>query len=255
MSTISTKVWNNYIKGLSAVDDRVKQLVMKYIQTHEVDSEEGRAALIRYCYGLSVKYGEAAVEFACQMYDAVSELEGADVEPALPAETASYSDVAKAVNGTMKNILRAEITGAAIGRLVKRAGQDTTLKNAIRDKAYYAWIPSGDTCPFCLAIAAEGWKKATASALAGGHADHIHGNCNCAYSIKHKEETSYSSYKPEEYQEIMSEATGRTEEDKLNSIRRMEYQKNKDRINEQKRSAYEKRKELNSSEAEEVDVE
>lgn len=252
--TISKEVWKNYINGLDKVDATVKQLVMKYIETHDIEAEGGRDALIEYCYGLAVKYGEAAAEFACQFYDAISELEGADVDPAEPAEPASYDEVAKTINGTLKYVMYLEIASAAIGRLVKQTGQDTTLRNAIRDRAFYAWIPSGDTCAFCLSIAAEGWKRATAKALAGGHADHIHGNCNCAYSIKHNKETVYSSYDPEEYQEIMSHAEGKTKEDKINSIRRMFYDENSAKIRAQKRNEYEIHKELESSEAEEIDV-
>ena len=251
---ITKDEWTNYINGLEIISTKVKELTQKYIETHEVDSDEGRRALIDFCYGISTKYGEAAAEFACEMYDAISALEGAEVGFAEPAEPATYQDVAKAVNGTMKNLLRAEITAAAVSRLVKLAGQDTTLQNAIRDGAFYAWIPVGDTCPFCLSIAAEGWQRASQRALKGGHAEHIHGNCNCAYSIKHEESTKYNFYKPEAYEKIFDKAEGDTEEEKLNSVRRMAYQKNKDRINAQKRSNYEKSKELESSEAEEINV-
>lgn len=251
--TVSKEVWKNYIDGLTKLDDIVKSKVKQYIETHEVDSPEGRDALIDYCYGLATKYGEAAAECACQMYDAISDLEGVYVDFAEPAETATIEDTAKAVNGTMNNLMRLEITAAAIGRLVKLAGQDTTLKNAIRDHAYFAWIPMGDTCPFCLAIAAEGWKTATAKALAGGHAKHIHGNCNCAYSIKHDKETTYNAYDPSKYQEIMSEAEGSTEEEKLNSLRRLAYDKNSAKIRAQKRNVYQQHKELESSEAEEIE--
>ena len=244
MVSISKEVWQNYINGLEKVSEKAKEEAQKYIETHEVDSEEGRNA----------KYGEAASEFACQMYDAISELEGAEVDPAEPAEPATFQETAKAVNGTMKNLLRLEITGAAIGRLVKLCGQDTTLKNAIRDRAFFAWIPVGDTCPFCLSIAAEGWQRASQNALKGGHAEHIHGNCNCAYTIKHDEETVYKSYDPSYYQELFDNAEGSTEEEKLNSIRRMAYDKNSAKIRAQKRSAYQKSKELESSQAEEINV-
>jgi hypothetical protein len=250
---ISTEVWKKYIKGLSEVSDQAKNLVLRYLDSHHIDNFEDRQAFIDYCFGISTKYGEAAAEFACQMYDTEAEYEGVTLPYAEPAPTAEMSEVAKAVNATL-GIMLAEVTASAISRLVKRAGQDTTLQNAIRDKAYYAWIPTGDTCPFCLSIAAEGWKKATQKALAGGHAEHIHGNCNCAYAIKHIEETDYAAYNPDEYKEIMSAAEGNTKEEKLNSIRRMAYKENKERINAQKRSVYEKHKELNSSEAEEINV-
>jgi hypothetical protein len=252
--TISKRVWENYINGLTQVSDKAKELTLEYLSKHPIDTYEDRQALIAFCYGISAKYGEAAATFACQMYDVEADYEGVILDPAEPAEPADYNEVAKTVNGTLKYLLAAEVTAAAIGRLVKRCGQDTTLKNAIRDGALYAWIPTGDTCPFCLSIAAEGWKKATQKALAGGHAEHIHGNCNCAYAIKHIEETDYAAYNPDVYKEIMSAAEGNTKEEKLNSIRRMAYKENKERINAQKRSVYEKHKELENSEAEEINV-
>ena len=250
---ISTGIWKKYINGLSKVSEQAKSLILKYLESHQIETYDDRQAFIDYCYGISVKYGEAAAEFACQMYDAESAYEGVTVPPADPAPTAELSEVAKAVNGTLGFML-AEVTASAIGRLVKRTGQDTTLQNAIRDKAYYAWIPMGDTCPFCLSIAAEGWQRATAKALAGGHAEHIHGNCDCAYATKHYKDTTYSAYNPNKYEKIYDNAEGDTEEEKLNYMRRQAYATNKERINEQKRTAYEKHKELDDSEAEEINV-
>lgn len=250
---ISTEIWKKYINGLSKVSEQAKSLILKYLESHQIETYDDRQAFIDYCYGISVKYGEAAAEFACQMYDAESAYEGVTVPPADPAPTAELSEVAKAVNGTLGFML-AEVTASAIGRLVKRTGQDTTLQNAIRDKAYYAWIPMGDTCPFCLSIAAEGWQRATAKALAGGHAEHIHGNCDCAYATKHDKDTTYSAYNPNKYEKIYNNAEGDTEEEKLNYMRRQAYATNKERINEQKRTAYEKHKELDDSEAEEINV-
>jgi hypothetical protein len=250
---ISTEIWKKYINGLSKVSEQAKSLILKYLESHQIETYDDRQAFIDYCYGISVKYGEAAAEFACQMYDAESAYEGVTVPPADPAPTAELSEVAKAVNGTLGFML-AEVTASAIGRLVKRTGQDTTLQNAIRDKAYYAWIPMGDTCPFCLSIAAEGWQRATAKALAGGHVEHIHGNCDCAYATKHDKDTTYSAYNPNKYEKIYDNAEGDTEEEKLNYMRRQAYATNKERINEQKRTAYEKHKELDDSEAEEINV-
>ena len=110
------------------------------------------------------------------------------------------------MNGTLKYALAAEMVGTAVGRLVKMAGQDTTLKNAIRDKAYFAWIPSGDTCVYCLMIAAEGWQRASASALDGGHAEHIHNNCNCEYSVRF-DSSGVDGYDPSEYKRTYDDAS------------------------------------------------
>ena len=247
---ISKKVWKRYIDNLDKINSLAKDKVVKYIETHDISTDEGRQALIDYCYAISIKYGEAAAEFACQFYDSVTDLEGVYEEPAEPAETADYSEVCKAVNGTMKYILKATMVSTAVARLVKQAGQDTTLKNAIRDRAYFAWIPAGDTCPYCLSIAAEGWRRASQSALEGGHAEHIHGNCTCSYAIKHEKESGYASYHPEEYQEVFETAEGTTEKDKINAIRRANYAEEKDEINEQKRMAYAEREEILKEEEE-----
>ena len=210
--TISSTAWEKYIQLLRKVNDKAAELIRTYLEANQIpQTQKEMNALIEYAYAVSTKYGEAAAAAAAGMYDGVAAASGMTLAPAVPAPTPEMSEVAKAVNGTLGFML-AEITASAIGRLVKRTGQDTTLQNAIRDKAYYAWIPMGDTCPFCISIAAEGWKRATAKALAGGHAEHIHGNCNCSYAIKHNEETEYNAYDPSKYEKLYDNAEGATEE-------------------------------------------
>ena len=221
--TITKKSWQKYINGLDAVQTKAKELILSYINTHDVESKEGRQKLIDYAYGISTKYGEAAAAYACLMYDAMSEAEGANFEPAEPAETASYQEVKKQVNGTIK--ISDIICATAIYRLVKLAGQQTTLNNAARDHIYYAWIPVGDTCAYCLAKAASDWHKA----YEGVEANHIHGNCNCAYATKVKKDTTYKNYEPGEYQKRFDDAEGDTMRQKINSMRRAAYARNKNK--------------------------
>ena len=219
--TISRDAWQKYIKNLASISERAKELMLKYIEEHDVESKEGRQALIDFAYGISTKYGEAAAAYACQMYDAMGELEDADLEPAEPADTADYSTVAKTINGTIK--VSDIVCATAIYRLVKLAGQQTTLNNAARDRIYYAWIPSGDTCAYCLMKAAGGWKIANEDMIA----DHIHGNCDCAYATKAKPSTKVGGYNPDEYKRMYQGAEGDTMEQKLNALRRAAYAKNK----------------------------
>ena len=157
------------------------------------------------------------------MYDLMGEAEGLQLPPAEPAETADYQEVKKQVNGTIK--ISDIICATAIYRLVKLAGQQTTLNNAARDNLYYAWIPVGDTCAYCLAKAASGWHKARD----GVEATHIHGNCNCAYATKAKKDTKYANYEPDEYNEMLQSAEGNTTRQKINSLRRAAYAKNKNK--------------------------
>ena len=83
-----------------------------------------------------------------------------------------------------------------VSRLVKRAGADTTLKNAVRDGAEWAWVPHGDTCPFCITLASNGWQKASSKVLKGGHADHIHANCDCEFAIRFDHNTTVAGAYP-----------------------------------------------------------
>lgn len=212
-----------------------------------------REELLEFATALVTKYGEGASALACEMYDAIATISGVYVPPAEPAEIAKIGEVAKTIYGAAKTG-NEDLVSNAVGRLVKRAGQDTTLKNAIRDGAQFAWIPSGDTCAFCLALASRGWQTATAKALRNGHAEHIHSNCDCAYATNFNNSVNYAAYDPDKYYDMWKNAEGDNAEEKLNSMRRDFYQQNKERINAQKRSAYEKRKELNAPSAEEFNT-
>ena len=188
-------------------------------------------ALITYAAALVTKYGEGSAELACQMYDALAEAANAGVPAAEPAAPADYGEVARMVNAT-KNQSPANLPNG-VSRLVKRAGADTTLKNAVRDGAEWAWVPHGDTCPFCITLASNGWQKAGSKVLKGGHAQHIHANCDCEFAIRFDHKTTVAGYDPEKYLAQYNAAGG-----DINKMRRVNYAANKERINAQKRAAY-----------------
>ncbi len=236
---ISRQSWLNYIERLSRLNKTASGKMKAYINTHGLDDDN----LVEYAYGIATKYGEGSAALAAEMYDLTAELSGATLEAADPAETASYEEVARAVNGTRKT-RNADLVSNAVGRLVKRAGADTSIKNAIRDGAYWAWIPNGDTCAFCLTLASRGWQKASKSVLKGDHASHIHANCDCTFAIRFDKDSSYEGYDPDKYLEMYENAEGSSSKDKINALRREKYHENKDRINEQKRVAYAARKAL-----------
>lgn len=225
---ISAKTWNEYITRLSRLNQKAGQLMREYIDRH---GTADTADLIAYAYGLVTKYGEGSAELACQMYDALAEAQGALVPAAEPAETASYNEVARMVNAT-KDQNPANLPNG-VSRLVKRAGADTSLRNAARDGAEWAWVPHGDTCPFCITLASNGWQKASDKVLKGGHAQHIHANCDCEFAIRFDHRTTVAGYDPEKYLAQYNAAGG-----DINAMRRIDYAARKDAINAQKRSAY-----------------
>lgn len=236
---ISAKTWNEYVIRLSRLNQKAGKLMREYIDAHgTADTDD----LVAYAYGLVTKYGEGSAELACQMYEALAEAQGVHVPAAEPAATASYGEVARMVSAT-KDQNPANLSNG-VSRLVKRAGADTTLKNAIRDGAEWAWVPHGDTCPFCITLASNGWQKASQKLLKGGHAEHIHAHCDCEFAVRFRSDTTVAGYDPDEYYRQYREAGG-----DINKMRRIDYAARKDAINAQKRAAYAARKSLNTTRA------
>lgn len=225
---ITTRTWNNYIARLSRLNEVAGQKMREYIRLHGTDDTE---ALISYAYAVTTRYGEGSAELACQMYDALAEAEGMLLPAAEPAATASYGEVARMVHATKDQ--NPENLPSGVSRLVKRAGADTTLHNAVRDGAEWAWVPHGDTCPFCITLASRGWQTASQKLLKNGHAQHIHANCDCEFAVRFSREFDVSGYDPEEYLRQYREAGG-----DVNAWRRIDYAANRERINAQKRAAY-----------------
>lgn len=228
---ITEKAWIDYINRLSQVNRKAGTLMRQYIEQHGTDNTD---ALITYAAALVNKYGEGCAELACQMYDAVAEASGVIVPAAEPAEIAGDSEIAKMVYGTKKS---SPLLESGVSRLVKQAGADTTLKNALRDGAEWAWVPHGDTCAFCITLASRGWQRASDKALKGGHAQHIHANCDCEYAIRFNANTTVAGYDPEKYLQQYEDAGG-----DINAMRRANYAEHKDIINAKKRAAYAARK-------------
>ena len=228
---ITEKAWIEYINRLSQVNRKAGTQMRQYIEQHGTDNTD---ALITYAAALVNKYGEGCAELACQMYDAVADASGVIVPAAEPAEIAGDSEIAKMVYGTKKS---SPLLESGVSRLVKQAGADTTLKNALRDGAEWAWVPHGDTCAFCITLASRGWQRASDKALKGGHAQHIHANCDCEYAIRFNANTTVAGYDPEKYLQQYEDAGG-----DINAMRRANYAEHKDIINAKKRAAYAARK-------------
>lgn len=244
---IPKKDWLSYINRLSKLNSEAANAVKQYVEAggwSEIDD------IVAYAYGVEKYYGEGAAALAAEMFDAVAEASGVYAEPAIMAETASYGDVAKTVKGVLKTSQNVNELAGAVSRLVKKAGADTTVQNVNRYNrkygkkkhtgAQFAWVPVGDTCPFCLMLASNGWQNQTR----GGekHAEHIHSNCDCNYSVRFDDHSGVQGYDPDTYKEMFESIDGDTWDEKVNAMRRHQYEQNKDKINAQKRAAYAERK-------------
>lgn len=247
---ISKKQWTTYQKKLSAISTKASEEMGAWIAAQGGYQAVQFEAAIAKAYELATKYGEASAALSALMYDTMAELSGASVPAAVVAKTASVGEVSKAIYGASGFSQNDDYISGVVGRMVKQAGADTTLQNAKRDGAEFAWISVGDTCAFCDLLSANGWQRASNETIKGNHAEHIHANCDCQFMIRFNSDTTVEGYKPNT--QLYAETEGNTIEEKANTIRRQNYAKNKEEINAQKRIAYAKRtEELNSSTAEE----
>ena len=247
---ISTKDWKNYITKLSKLNKQAADTMIAYVQKNGF---KNRDALIEFANAVVQRYGTGSAALTAAMYDAVAEVSGKFYEPAEMAPLPEYGEVAKTVNGVLKRSQNTNELAGAVSRLVKRAGADTMLQNAYRDRprkkygkkkntgAQVAWVPSGDTCPFCLMLASRGWQNQTVGG-ADHHAEHIHSNCDCTYAVRFDENSGVEGYNPDVYLEMYENAEGSTPKEKINSMRRANYAERKDEINAQKRAAYAEKK-------------
>lgn len=226
-----------FIKKLSQINKTAMELVENYIEEYGIEDTK---ELIDYSYKVVQKYGNASGAVAAAMYDAIADLEGVVLPSAEIASLPEYGEVAKTVNGILKTSQNSGEISGGVARLVKRTGQDTMLQNGIRDRAEYAWIPVGETCAFCITLASRGWQPMSKEALKGGHAEHIHSNCDCTYMIRHSSDFDVEGYDPDKYYEEYihgNEVPYENEKhpkmmslskQRINGMRRKLYQENKE---------------------------
>lgn len=229
---ITEKAWVEYITKMSQISQKAADLMQSWVQKNGLENDK---ALLDYAYALSQHYGQAIGALSCQMYEATVAAQGVIVPTAEVADLPDYGEVAKAVKGTKKQSPN-NIPGT-LARLVKQVGADTTLKNAERDGAQFAWVPHGDTCAFCITLASRGWQYMSKKALRNGHAEHIHAHCDCEYAVRFDGKSTVAGYDPDKYLEEYYDANG-----DINEMRRKRYAQNKDVINARKRELYASKK-------------
>lgn len=229
---ITEKAWVEYITKMSQISQKAADLMQSWVQKNGLENDK---ALLDYAYALSQHYGQAIGALSCQMYEATAAAQGVIVPTAEVADIPDYGEVAKAVKGTKKQSPN-NIPGT-LARLVKQVGADTTLKNAERDGAQFAWVPHGDTCAFCITLASRGWQYKSKKAMRNGHAEHIHAHCDCEYAVRFDGKSTVAGYDPDKYLEEYYDANG-----DINEMRRKRYAQNKDVINARKRELYASKK-------------
>ena len=186
MATIPASAVNAYREALGAVSvqarSRARALVRAWCAAHPGDvagaREYARAAVAE----IVARYGDAAAEAACAVYDELAAQSGSEV-PAAEIDNEPDEDqiervaryqAGKLAGGDAEGFAESMASYAAYA--ARSAAQATVEANCRRDNVRYARVPGGsETCPWCTMLASRGF--AYWSREAAGHASHR--NCDC----------------------------------------------------------------------------
>lgn len=235
MLKIKKKDWENYINALAGVSERAAKDMQDFVDKNGM---EDVTTIIAKSYQCSVKYGEAAMALTCEMYDKIAVVQGAKVPPAVPARSVTMQEVKDTVNHALRTA--PSTVPAVAGKLVKKSSSRTMRKNAARDGARMALVPSGDGCPFCKMLGSRGWEPARSKRSKTFEA-HLHAHCRCEYVVDFTGDMQVEGYDPDAlYDEFMS-LDGTSWEERMNIMRNQQRKipAIRDKINAQKRVAYE----------------
>lgn len=242
MLTIKSKDWEKFINALAKVNKAAAKEIEGIIGKGGLDDMD-LIALVGQVYRVTSTYGEAAAALTCEMYDAIAVAQNAKVPPAEPARPITLQEVKDTVNYALSR--SPQMIPAETGKLVKKMSTRTMRKNAARDGAKMALVPSGDGCAFCKMLGSRGWESARASKSFEAH---LHSHCRCEYVVRFNGDLRVEGYDPDAlYDEFMS-LEGDTWEEKMNSMRRAQYAEKNEQYQIQKKTADERRKHLENVE-------
>ena len=228
---ISSRQWGAYKRAHAEVVKAASERAMDYYDTLPWnDNPDLAMRLMRsFVYDLVEDFGLADGEVSALYYEELMALQGANVPPVELAQPTS-AWAAQDVEDALRHATTTETARSAVGdvteRHVRRAGRETTMNAAVRDKAMWAWVCIGDTCPFCRTLGSQGWVRASKAVMAGQHAEHVHANCDCDFVVKPAGSVlEVEGYDPDALlDEYRDAAEGkRNSQDAINQMRRDSY--------------------------------
>ena len=161
-------------------------------------------------------------------------------------EIAQGGNVAEAL-AAMKSDLDARLSWRVRHDTVKHGRRGGYSGRKHLPKVYeFAWVPFGDTCAYCLAIASRGWVS-TAEEI-NAFETHIHGGCDCKLIARVIDSGEFPEIgkQADEYARMYEAAKGNgNSNDAINALRREQYrdEETRERLRAQHREAYRRRQE------------
>ena len=227
---LSRRQWRRYQQAHADIQRRASEEAMAYFDSLPWDEDPTLAEQLMQAKvaELVERYGLADGEVSAIYYDELMALQGASVPPAAIAEPRTVwaaQDTSDALRHATTPETAREAVGGTTARAVKRCGLETTQNAAVRDKAMWAWVCIGDTCPFCRALGSQGWVHASKAVRSGQHAEHVHANCDCQFVVKPAGSTlEVEGYDPDALlEEYRDAADGGGWRGHVNAMRRADY--------------------------------
>lgn len=185
-----------------------------------------RDALLEFTPVLTAQYGDVAAALAADWYEEMRGTSGelgrftASLAKAVPA--AAIEAQVRYLAGHLWTPTPQAILGpllTSVDKYVKQPGRDTIARNATREGARWARVPSGaKTCSWCLLLASRDAVYLSRAAAGGGGGDSYHGDCNCQPVRIGAGDDYPEGYLPEDYYEKYTAARDEAASADLNDI-------------------------------------
>nr|DAV56277.1 MAG TPA: minor capsid protein [Caudoviricetes sp.] len=200
---MNSDVYADYFKAVKGCSKAARNDFAKvWAMLDFEDKDYSISLLLDLLPGLVDKYGEAAATAAAEMYEAVMVASTGRLVPAELSETYGRK-IVKSVYFASDLIRRGEyqrarsVLDSAIDYYTKQPARNTVYRNAKRDGARYARVPTGaETCEFCLMLASRGWVYHTEEA-AGGKGNSYHTDCDCMPVVSFSKNPVVEGYDPD----------------------------------------------------------
>lgn len=164
---------------------------------------------------LTTTYGGLSAAVSAEWYDELRADTGQRgrfrAQPAPPVSEEAVRAQARWAAGGLWSDNPGGIVGVLandVDKYVRQPGRDTIGRNAGRDRARWARVPSGvNTCAFCTMLAGRGFayrSEHTASRDANG--EDYHGGCNCEAVPDWSDNPILEGYDPDRYFDLYNEA-------------------------------------------------
>lgn len=224
---VNLAVLEQYRSNNSELSALVRGAVEDFFRSLDLSKPDvARDALLEFLPVLTSQYGDVAAVLAADYYEEMRGASGAagrfSASLAAPVSNAAVEAQTRYLAGHLWTPTPEAILGpllTAVDKYVKQPGRDTIARNATREGARWARVPSGaKTCSWCLLLASRDAVYVSRESAGGGGGDSYHGDCNCQPVRIGAGDDYPEGYLPEDYYEKYMAARDEAASNDLNDI-------------------------------------